>query len=328
MSLTLEGLKIFCDVVRQRSFSRGAKMNGVSQSAASQTVSQIEKRLGVRLIDRSKRPLTLTQAGQAYYEGCLDLMSRYDALESEIQALHRQRVSIVNVASIYSVGLYDMTRYTRRFAELHPDSEVRIQYAHPQVVYERVLSEQCDLGLISFPRSMRELDCDPWRKEQMVVICSPTHAFASAARLKAERLDGENFVAFDNGLDVRRYIDRYLRRHGATVHFAMEFDNVEAIKRAVEVGSGVSILPEPTVRREVREGSLVALPLAGEPFVRPLGIIRRRGLFLSPAMASFIDLLTGKDIEPGEGQPAEALMKTQEGEEAPLIPQVEAMESK
>jgi len=292
--MTVEGLKIFCDVVRQRSFSRGAALNAVSQSAASQTVLQLEKRLGIRLIDRSKRPLALTPEGRLYYEGCRDLVDRYFAVETRIKALHAKTAGHVIVASIYSVGIYDMHQYVRRFLERHPGGNVRMDYLHPAQVYERVLNEEADLGLVSFPRSSRELAIIPWRKEPMVLVCHPYHRFAALPHVEAERLDGEDFVAFDPDLAIRRHIDRYLRRCRVRPNVVMEFDNIEAIKRGVEAGAGVSILPRPTVLREVANRSLALADLLGLELVRPLSIIHRRGRPLTPAMSSFIELLTDR----------------------------------
>src|SRR6185312_15375775 len=89
-AMHLKGLKVFCDVVGWRSFSRAADENGISQSGASQVVNQLERRLGVKLIDRSKRPFVLTPEGETYYEGCRKLVQRYDALEDQVRTLHEE----------------------------------------------------------------------------------------------------------------------------------------------------------------------------------------------------------------------------------------------
>lgn len=291
--MTFEGLKIFCDVVRERSFSRGAAMNRVSQSAASQAIHQIEKRLGVQLIDRSKRPFSLTPAGRNYYEGCRGLVEQYLRVEASAQALHTGPQGHLVVASIFSVGLYNMNRCVRRFRERFPSATVRLDYLHPARVFERVLEEEADLGILSFPRVRREIQATLWREEPMVLVCPPSHPFARAGRIELERLRGEAFVAFDADLAIRRHVDRYLRRNGIDVRVTMTFDNIEAIKRGVEVGGGVALLPEPTVQSELASGALVRVPVAGLDLVRPLSIIRRRGRSVSAAMACFLEILHG-----------------------------------
>lgn len=293
--MNLDALKTYCDIVRERSFSRAAGLNRISQSAASQTVLHLEHRLGVRLIDRSRRPWGLTPEGKAYYEGVRDLVDRYFAVEAEVRALHDEVVSTLRVAAIYSVGLLDMSRYTRRFSELEPRVQVRIEYQHPDRVQESVLREEADLGLTSFPRTTRELIAIPWRREEMGIACHPDHPFAGKARVPAARLRGEPFVAFDRGLIIRREIDRWLRRHAAGVEVAMEFDNIESIKRAVEIAAGISILPEPTLRNEVRAGTLAYARLDPGGLARPLGIIRRRARPPGPIAERFVRLLLDKE---------------------------------
>src|SRR3954454_15419796 len=297
----LEALKIFCDVVRWASFSRGAAENNVSQSSASQAVHQLEVRLGVKLIDRSKRPLVLTPHGKIYYEGCKNLVGRYFEVESRVKTLDDARniVGTVWVASIYSVGLHHMTQYVRTFGARHPGANVRLEYLHPTRVIESVSQGGAELGLISYPRKWPELTVIPWREEEMILAVSPSHRFAGRGRVGVDELAGETFVGFDADLSIRRAIDRFLRNHDVSVQVALEFDNIENIKRAVEIQAGVAILPAPTVTREVEAGSLVAVVIDGqEPrhrLTRPLAIVHRRNHQLSTSASRFLTLLTGED---------------------------------
>ncbi|MFQ6047786.1 MAG: LysR family transcriptional regulator [Phycisphaerae bacterium] len=316
--MTLEALKIFCDVVRQRSFSRAASINQVSQSAASQAVLQIEKRLGVRLIDRSRRPIGLTLEGRLYYEGCRDLLDRYLAVEAQTQAMHAEASSRINVAAIYSLVLYNLGQYVDRFLARHSRGNVRIDYLHPDQVYNSVLNEEADLGLISFARSSRQLYVIPWQREPMVLVCHPRHPFVAAGQVTAEQLNGQNFVGFDAGLAIRRAIDRYLRRHGIEVNLVMAFDNIEAIKRGVETAAGVSILPRPTVRREVAAGSLAVVRLVGLDLVRPLSIILRRGRPLTLGISDFIELLKQTPSHQESEATVERRQNAQPGRDEPI----------
>jgi DNA-binding transcriptional LysR family regulator len=299
--MQLEALKIFCDVVRWASFSRGAAENDISQSSASQAVHQLEVRLGVKLIDRSKRPLVLTPLGKVYYEGCKDLVGRYLEVENRVRAMADDPavVGTVRVASIYSVGLAHMSQYVKTFGELYPGAQVRLEYLHPTRVVESVASEGAELGLISYPRKWPELSVIPWRDEEMVLAVYPSHRFAAQEAVPVGRLDGETFVGFDADLSIRRAIDRFLRHHDVQVRVSLEFDNIENIKRAVEVQAGVAILPAPTVAREVGAGTLVAVRIDGQDPVhrlsRPLAIVHRRGHQLSSTAARFLELLTGDD---------------------------------
>lgn len=285
-----EALKIFCDVVRHKSFSRAASANRISQSAVSQNVLQLEKSLGVKLIDRSKRPFQLTPEGQVYFDGCKGLVERYYAVEAEVRTLRNEIAGVVNVAAIYSVGLGDMSRLVQQFAQQHPRANVRLAYLHPDRVYEAVSNEQADIGLISFPRPGRDLVALPWRDEHMVVACPPGHRFAERQVVSPEDLADERFVAFDEGLTIRKEIDRYLRRHRVEVNVTVAFDNVETIKRAVEIGEGIAILPMPSLPKDLHTGTLAAVALS-PALVRPLGIIHRRSGLLSRTVQRFIDFI-------------------------------------
>jgi DNA-binding transcriptional LysR family regulator len=291
--MQLEALKVFCDVVRWASFSRGAAENGVAQSSASQTVQRLEEHLGVRLIDRSKRPLVLTPQGKLFYEGCKELVGRYQELELRVRSFdsEAQLVGTVRVASIYSVGLAHMDHYVRTFHEAHPEVDVRLEYLHPTRVTEAVTQGLADLGLVSFPRKWPDLTVIPWREEPMVVACAPTHPLARCQTIQVGQLDGATIVSFDPELSIRRAIDRYLKSHGVQVRVGLLFDNIEHIKRAVEVRSGLAILPEPTLVEEVRSGTLVAIPLADPSLTRPLAIVRRRAGVPDLATSRFLDWL-------------------------------------
>jgi DNA-binding transcriptional LysR family regulator len=314
--MQLETLKIFCDVVRSASFSRGAEENGISQSSASQAVHQLEVRLGVKLIDRSKRPLVLTPQGKVYYQGCKGLVEQYLELENRVRGLEGEGTvaGTVGVAAIYSVGLHHMSRYVKTFEEQHPSAEVRLEYLHPTRVLERVMNGEAELGLVSYPRKWPELNVITWREEGMVVAVHPSHPFARRSSVSVGDLDGEPFVAFDPDLSIRRAIDRFLRRNDVQVEVVLEFDNIENIKRAVEIPSGISILPEPSVVREVDAGTLVAVAIehddSSEPLIRPLAIVHRRQSSLEPAAAKFLELLTGKDVTVKLAAPVERVPAT------------------
>ena len=289
--MNLETLKLFSDIVRLHSFSRGAKSNQVTQSAASQAISQLEEGLGVKLIDRSIRPFTLTPDGQTYLTGVRTLLSEYDKLESEIKRHKTGVAGTVRVAAIYSVGLYDLSRHVRRFMSQYPQAKVRLEYLHPNKVHDAVVNEEADMGIMSYPHADRQVIVLPWRSEKMILACHPTHKLATRPLVSALDLEGENFIAFDPDLPIRKAIDRSLKRAHSHVNIVMEFDNIETMKQGVEINAGVSILPEPTVRREADGKRMVAVPLAIPELVRPLGIIHRRHKPLTIAAQRFIHLL-------------------------------------
>lgn len=293
----LRSLKIFCDIVDKHSFSRAAEANGVSQSNASQVVHQLEESLGVSLIDRSKRPFLLTPEGQRFHEGSRVIVQRYEDLEREVRSLHEAVAARLTVAAIYSVGLAPMSGLLREFLAAHPQADVRLEYLHPHRVYEAVDSGQADLGLVSYPEESRSLASIAWREEPIVLVCHPQHPLAGRRSVSLEALRGEPIVGFQTGLAIREQIDRVLDEQGIDVEVALEFDNIETMKRAIEIDAGVSLLPRPTFESEVAAGTLAAVALAGAPLVRPLGIIHRRDRELSETARQFIALLQSHALD-------------------------------
>lgn len=287
----LETLRLYCDVVRLRSFSRGAEHNFVSQSAASQAVQQLEQHLGVGLIDRTKRPLVVTPEGQAFYESCRRLLETWDQAKAELGGVKARVDGTVRVAAIYSVGLHDVSRHVQRFMSLYPESRVQLECLHPDKVVEAVVNGEADIGIMSYPPVERALTVVPLRDEEMAFVCHPNHRLARRRLVMPDDLAGEPFVAFDAGLTIRKGIDRSLRQHGVRPNVVMEFDNIETIKQAITIAAGVSLLPRDTVQKEVGIRTLVAVPFGIRDLVRPVGIIHRRQRPLTPTVSRFIELL-------------------------------------
>ncbi len=289
--MNIETLRLFCDVVQHQSFSRGASVNEVSQSAATQSVHRVESHFGVQLVDRSKRPFVLTPEGQACYDGFREVLELYDSVESRVRSLRMEIGGLVRVASIYSVGLHDMNRCMQEFMRSYPKAKVRLEYLRPNKVYDAVLNAEVDLGIVSYPQATPDLNVIPLRSEKMVVVCPPGHALTRHKAVTAEQLQGENFVGFDRDLSIRKEIDRHFRQRGVSVRIVMEFDNIETIKQAVQIGAGVSILPEPTIRAEVKAGTLVVIRLIAPELHRPIGIIHRQRKVFTPTVGKFVELL-------------------------------------
>lgn len=296
--MNIQTIRIFCDVVQHESFSRGATINGVSQSAATQSVHRLEQHFDVQLVDRTKRPFVLTPEGQACYEGFREVLELYDSVEARVRSLRMEIGGLVRVASIYSVGLHDMSRCMQDFMRQYPKAKVRLEYLRPNKVLDAVVNSEVDLGIMSYPAASPDLHVIPLRSERMVLVCHPEHHLAKEKAVTVEHLQGEDFVSFDRDLSIRKEIDRYLRQRSVTIRIVMEFDNIETIKQAVEIGAGVSILPEPTVREETQSGSLVAVPLIAPELRRPIGIIHRLRKVFTPTAVKFVELLRQVQDQP------------------------------
>ena len=289
-SVDFAQLQLYRDIVQSRSISRGAALNGVTQSAASQALQELERQLGVRLLDRSHRPLDVLAAGRLFYDFARDVLRRQQEFVASMEEMKGSTGGTVRVAAIYSVGLSEMSKIEKEFHRRLPAAQLEVNYLRPEKVYQAVAEERVDIGLVSYPESTREITALPWREETMVVACAPSHALARFASVSPVDLEGTVFIGFDEDLPISRDIERFLRERGVRVQIASRFDNIQSMKEALRLGLGVSILPEPMLTEDVADGRLCAIAL-GERLVRPLGIIHRRRRSFPRATQVFLDLL-------------------------------------
>lgn len=288
----IETLKSFCDLIETGSFSKAAALNFVSQSAISQQVRALEKRYGQPLIDRGNRRRAVpTESGRIFYAECRELLDRFRGLEERMRDQSADIAGAVRVATVYSIGLHELPPYVKQFIKTYPQARVHIEYSRTDKICEACLNHTIDFGIVALPLRKPNLAVIPFRQDKLVLVCSPGHPLARRRRVSLKQLAGEEFVTFERHIPTRKTIDRILRQHQVSVNVVMEFDNIETIKRSVEVGIGLSILPETAVASEVRSGLLVALNFTEGTFTRPLGIIHRKGKGFSPAASEFIRLL-------------------------------------
>jgi DNA-binding transcriptional LysR family regulator len=291
MALVFDHLKLFRDVAITHSVSRGAQMNGVSQSAVSQHLQEMERLLGIPLLDRSTRPLELTEAGHLYCEFCDAVLRRKHKFDDALDRLRGRAQNTVRVAAIYSVGILDMARLEKELSRWEPEAQLVVEYLRPEKVRDAVLADQTDLGIVSYPESTKEIAAVPWREEKMMVAAAPSHPLASRSSLAVTDLARRDFVAFDDDLRVGWEVKRYLREAGVEVNVIMHYDNIQTMKEAVALGTSISILPVRVLHNDLEQGRLVAIPLEGCTLVRPIGIVHRRRKKFNRAMQAFLDLL-------------------------------------
>jgi len=291
--MQIETLKIFCDLVETKSFSQAAERNFVTQSAVSQQVRGLEGRFKRRLLERvrGRRELHLTQEGEAFYEASCEVLQAYGRLEESMRSLSGTVGGTVRVATVYSVGLHELPPVVREFMGLYPRAKIDLEYSRTTRVVRDVLSGAVDLGVVAYPEKRRGLEVVPLGGDRLVFICRPEHALARRKKLRTSDLQGQNFIHFERDIPTRRAIDRILRAHSITVQRVAEFDNIETIKRAVEVGLGVAVVPRPSVLDERRSGQLAVIPLVEPEWERAVGIIYRSDRALSTAGRKFVELL-------------------------------------
>ncbi|MHC4881736.1 MAG: LysR family transcriptional regulator [Planctomycetota bacterium] len=292
--MNLESAKIFCNLIELKNFSRTADLHGISQSAVSQQLAQLEMAHKVQLINRKKRPLELTAAGQAFYRACKDILERYDQFNYELTTLTKTSCR-VNLASIFSIGMHTLQPYIKKFIKIYPDVNLVVEYLDAKDIYARLLRGSIDMGIVAIPKQERNTHVYPFESEPLVLVCSPSHPFTASREIDIHQLQGEKFIAFSQDVPTRVHIDRILKRYGVSVQVVMEFDNIETIKRAIEIKSGISILPLPSVQMEISGGTLVTIEFSNEHFCRPTGIIIRKDHQLNKAAQYLLELMKNQD---------------------------------
>ncbi|MBN2507805.1 MAG: LysR family transcriptional regulator [Verrucomicrobia bacterium] len=289
--MQIESLKVYCDLAETESFTKAAQINDVTQSAVSQQISSLERLFKTLLIERSKKKFRLTREGRVLYDYSKQIIQTYESLFNKLQEIKDIVSGTIRVATIYSIGLHDLPGCLKRFLKSYPTVNVHVEYRRAAQVYEDVLGNVVDLGLVAYPVRDSRLDLVPLRKEPLVLVCSPHHPLARSKSVRLKDLAGRKFVAFDADTPTRRALDKLLRERRVHVTVAMEFDNIETVKRAVEINAGVSILPRSTVSQEVAQHALAEIPFADGGLTRPVAAIHKRTKVLSPAMKEFIAAL-------------------------------------
>jgi DNA-binding transcriptional LysR family regulator len=289
--MQIESLKVFCDLAETESFTKAAQINDVTQSAVSQQISSLERLFKALLIERSKKQFRLTREGQVLYDYSKQVVQTYNSLQNKLQEIKDIISGTIRVATIYSIGLHELPPYLKQFLKAYPTVNVHVEYRRANQVYEDVIGNVVDLGLVAYPSRDSKLETVPLRKDPLVLICHPQHPLAKNKTLKMKALAGQKFIGFEPDIPTRRALDRLLKDRSVHVQHVMEFDNIETVKRAVEIDAGVAIVPKETVIQEVAKQTLAQLTFDDGDFYRPLAAIYKKNKSLSPAMKQFIETL-------------------------------------
>jgi DNA-binding transcriptional LysR family regulator len=286
----LETWLTFLRVVELGSLSRAAEAHRVTQSAVSQQLRSLEQRYGRRLLERAPRTLARpTEAGQLLYRELKPLLASFADLEQRVRARSDVIAGNVRVATVYSVGLHTLPPALKVFLQKHPEVQVRLEYRRTDQIYAACTSGELDFGIVALPARRAQLVITPLGEDELVLVLPPEHELARQRKVSLRALDQLPFVAFDRDIPTRRWVDKALRQRRVSVRYVMELDNIETIKRSVEAGLGLSLLPAQALVNEVRSGTLVTRPLKEGPLRRPIGAIRRRGRELSVPAQALLD---------------------------------------
>lgn len=294
----IETLKVFCDLVDLESFSLAAERNFITQSAVSQQIRTLEDKFKRRLLERirGRREVKLTPAGEVFYNESKKVLTAYDQLQENLRGVVGKIGGTVKVATVYSIGIHELPSKVREFMTKFPSAKIDLEYSRTTRVVRDVMNSTVELGILAFPEPKRGLTITPMPSDRLVLITPVDHKFAERKKLKVFDLQGEDFVLFERDVPTRKAMDKIFKANAVEVKKIAEFDNIETIKRAVEVGFGIAIVPESAVAEAKRAGTLSVVQLAEKYWVRSVGVIQRTDRNLSLAAKKFVELLVKRDL--------------------------------
>ncbi len=295
----IQNFKTFCDLVETKSFSKAARLNEVTQSAVSQQLKAMESHYEMLIIDRNQKKFRLTPQGTVLYSTFKEILALYEKLNCEIQEMRNIVSGTIQISTVNSIGLHELPPYLKTFIKEFPSVNARVEYRRANLVYEDVLHGTADIGLVAFPVNHKELTTINFAQDELVVAMNPEHSLAKKKNLSIDHLAGEEFIAFERDIPTRKATDEMLSNAGVEISVVMEFDNVETVKRALEINAGIAILPANTVTNEIDRKQLIALKLDHGAHVRPLAIIHKKNRMLTPALRSFVELMKNNPLTEG-----------------------------
>ena len=291
MYMHIQNFKTFCDLVETKSFSKAARLNEVTQSAVSQQLKAMEAHYDMLIIDRNQKKFRLTPQGTALYSTFKEILDLYEKLNCEIQEMRNIVSGTIQISTVNSIGLHELPPYLKSFIKEFPSVNARVEYRRANLVYDDVLHGNADLGLVAFPPPHKELTIIPFANDELIIAMSPEHHLTKKRSIAMDDLKGIEFIAFERDIPTRKATDEILAKAGVEVSVVMEFDNVETVKRAIEINAGVAILPASTVVTESERNQLVIYKLEGGIHNRPLAVIHKKNRILTPALRSFVELM-------------------------------------
>ncbi len=292
--MNIEQIKIFCDLVETKSFSKTASRNLISQSAVSQQIKNLEQQLKFQLIDRTSRPFTVTQAGKIFFEGCKEIYSKYEELCNKLAHFAYEITGSVRITGIPSVVIYLLQPYIRYYLHQHPKVKLYVEPTRANQAVEAILDDEADFALIAETQVDKRLAIEKFYEEQMLLTLPPKHPLGKKKKVPIKALQLQPLILFERDQFTRKLIDRIFKKYGITIKPVMELDSIETMKRGIEAGVGLGILPGPSIEQEISIGTLVARPIEEEQILRPVVIVYRKGKIFSEPVKRFLKLLKEK----------------------------------
>ncbi len=286
-------VKSFMAVAQTGSFKLAAQRNNVSQPAISQHIHLLEQKFHCSLFERSSRKTTLTLAGKVFFIYAQQMLDSYQNACIEIEKINNHSIGTVRIASIYSIGLYQLKPIIQHFLKKYPKINIHLEYCHYSAVYQMVKDGLVDLGLVAFPKETKGLQTKKFTQDDLTLVQSPKHRiFKKNEKVTLKKLNDVKFIGIDGSTPTGQAINQFFKEHQINICLIKEYENIETVKNVVEVGLGCSILPKTTIKQELKDSTLEAIHLQDFELKRPLAIIHKDQKIFTKAAKIFLESIS------------------------------------
>lgn len=289
--MKLKQLKLFRDIAREQSFARAAQLNHMTQPAVSVHIKKLEQELGRELFKRSPHHIQLTHEGRDILDQVKEILRLCDNIKIRSSMSRGMLEGDIRIATIHSIGMYEMGDFLSSFMKQYPRVCIHLEYQRYDDIYRLLLKEKIDLGIVAYPERRTKIEAIPYSADEMVLVAAADHPLARRKSTTLAQIAGEAFIAFEAGMPTREATDKMLQAAGVEVDIRMTNDNIYTLKKAVQAGVGVAIVPSSAVEEEVQRESLVSLRIRHCDTRRPLAVLKRRSSRLAEPAQVFVEHL-------------------------------------
>lgn len=283
--------KTFVDTARSGSVKAAAAKNYVTQPAVTQHIHQLEQKLECRLFERQHKKMSLTPCGKLFLSTAEQILRAYKDSKVRLRELNQKVSGTIRIATIYSIGLYQLQSIVRKFLKKFPKIEVHLEYQPFGKIYDLLVEQNIDFGFVAHPKKRQGVITEIFDEEELVLAQSPEHRTLPRKKLDLRELHDAKFVTFSSGTPTREHIDDFFQSKGIYPKVVNEYDNIETLKSAIQLGMGCSIVPKNTLSRELKDKIIEIIPVEGLKLKRPLGILLLKDKVLSQGARAFYDMI-------------------------------------
>ncbi|WP_147060046.1 LysR family transcriptional regulator [Sporosarcina luteola] len=284
-------LQIFVTVAEKKSFSRAAEEHHMTQPAVSQYIRQFEDEIGVRLLERTNKYVRLNKAGEIVFHHAKEILALYTKMQNLVDDLANKASGPLSIGASYTFGEYVLPRIIANLKQIYPDIQPTVTIGNTATIADLVASHQLDIGIVEGKFNAAKLIVEDFAEDTMVIVSTANHPLARHKKpLEMADLEHETWIVREHGSGTREAMDNLFEQHGILPTRLMDFSSTQPIKESVEAGLGISLLSHWSIQKELKNGDLRILDVAGLPYRRKFSTLTNTP-FQSKALEVFIDIL-------------------------------------